>query len=263
MTYQYALYETHGRIATVTINRPEVMNALHPAASAEMAAIWDEFAADDDVWVAIVTGAGDRAFCAGNDLKSTAETGVSSAGLELGFGGNTDRWDLEKPIIAAVNGYALGGGFEIALACDIIVASEHARFGLPEPRVGLYAAAGGIHRLVRMLPQKVAMGMLLTGQHMDAATALHHGLVNEVVPHAQLMEAAERWANEILACAPLSVRGTKQAALQGLGMPLREAMHTDYDWLKRHMASADRVEGPRAFAEKRPPKWTGESGSVM
>ena len=258
MSYEYAIYEKRGRIAYVTLNRPEVMNALHGLASRELAEIWDDFAADGDVWVAILTGAGARAFSAGNDLKATASgSGRSDTPFTGGFGGITDRFDLFKPVIAAVNGWAMGGGCELALACDIIVASERARFGLPEPRVGLYASEGGIHRLPRHVPLKIAMGMMLTGRNIDAQEAYRIGLVNEVVPHDELMAAAERWAHEILECAPLSVRGSKEGALRGLDLPLREAIHGDYEWLKRHRASPDRIEGPRAFAEKRQPHWTG------
>jgi enoyl-CoA hydratase/carnithine racemase len=261
MAYEYAIYEKRGRIAYVTVNRPEVMNALHPLASYELAGIWDDFAADDEAWVAILTGAGDRAFSAGNDLKATAGgTGRLPEGTTArrgGFGGITDRWDLFKPVIAAVNGWAMGGGCEMALACDIIVASERARFALPEPRVGLYAGAGGIHRLPRQIPLKLAMGMMLTGKDIDAQTAQGYGLVNEVVPHEQLMATAERWAHEILECAPLSVRGSKEGATRGLDLPLESAIHRNYYWLQRHNASPDRVEGPRAFSEKRKPEWSG------
>src|SRR5215207_9894374 len=171
MEYQYATYEKRDHLAFITINRPEVMNALHPPASEELSAIWDAFATDPDLWVAILTGAGDRAFSAGNDLKYTAAHANQPTGprppLKGGFGGITARFDLFKPIIAAGNGWAMGGGCEMALACDIIIAAEHARFGLPEPRVGLIAGAGGVHRLPRQLPLKIAMGMMLTGKQID------------------------------------------------------------------------------------------------
>ena len=260
MAFEFTSYEKKGRIAYVTINRPEVMNAVHPPASRELSEIWDDFQSDDDAWVAIFTGAGDRAFSAGNDLKYTAahpdEPRVTES-TKGGFGGITHRFDLFKPIIAAVNGYALGGGFEMALACDIIVAADHARFGLPEPTVGLMAGAGGAHRLPRHIPLKVAMGMMLTGRHVTAQEAEQRGLVNQVVPLAELLPAAEQWANQILACAPLSIRGTKQAAYQGLALPLEQAIEGNYDWWRRAEDSQDRVEGPRAFAEKRKPQWTG------
>jgi enoyl-CoA hydratase/carnithine racemase len=175
-----------------------------------------------------------------------------------GFGGLTARYEVVKPILAAVNGVAMGGGFEIALACDLIIASEHARFALPEPRVGLAALAGGIHRLPRQIGLKPAMGLLLTGRAVDAAEGERLGFVNQVVPHAELLPAARRWAEQILACAPLSVRASKQAAMQGLDAPaLKQAVEGRYDQIHAMVKSADFREGPRAFAEKRPPRWQG------
>ena len=256
MALEFIRYEKRNRIAYVTINRPEVMNALHPPANEELARVWDDFAADPEAWVAILTGAGERAFSAGNDLKWTAAHGVPRM-PKAGFGGIVARHDLWKPLIAAVNGVALGGGLEIALACDVIVAADSARLGLPEPRVGLMAAAGGVHRLPRHVPLKLAMGMILTGRQVTAAEAARIGLVNEVVPQAQLMGAAERWANEILECSPLSVQASKQAALLGLAKPLPEAMAGDYPLVQKLWRSEDVVEGPRAFAEKRKPVWKG------
>jgi enoyl-CoA hydratase/carnithine racemase len=175
-----------------------------------------------------------------------------------GFAGLTSRFDNPKPVIAAVNGVAMGGGFEIALACDIIVASDRALFALPEPRVGLAALAGGVHRLPRQIGLKNAMGMLLTGRRVGAEEGKQLGFVNEVVPHDQLMGAARAWAEQILECAPLSVRGSKEAAMDGLELPLRAAMATQYEQLGLMLRSEDFVEGPRAFAEKRPPKWKGK-----
>src|ERR1051325_1974300 len=255
MQLEFVGYEKRNRIAWGTIQRPEVMNALHPPANEELARVWEDFAADPETWVAILTGAGDRAFSAGNDLKWTAMHGVPRMPAG-GFGGIVSR-ELWKPLIAAVNGVALGGGLEIALACDVIVASETARFGLPEPRVGLMAAAGGVHRLPRHVPLKIAMGMILTGRHVTAAEAARIGLVNEVVPPAELHAAAERWANEIVECSPRSVQASKQAALQGLGRPLAEAMAGHYPLVQELFTSEDVVEGPRAFAEKRKPVWKG------
>ena len=255
MPLEFVRYEKRDRIAYVTINRPDVMNALHPGANEELAQVWQDFATDPDAWVAILTCAGERAFSAGNDLKWTAMHGVPRM-PEGGFGGLVTR-ELWKPLIAAVNGVALGGGLEIALACDIIIAADHARLGLPEPRVGLMAAAGGVHRLPRHVPLKVAMGMMLTGRHITAAEALRIGLVNEVVPGAELMATAERWAREIAECSPLSVQATKQAALLGLGKPLADAMGASYPAVQTLFTSTDVVEGPRAFAEKRKPRWGG------
>jgi enoyl-CoA hydratase/carnithine racemase len=256
MELEFIRYEKRDRVAYVTINRPEVMNALHPPANEELSRVWDDFAADPEAWVAILSGAGDRAFSAGNDLKWTALHGVPRM-PRGGFGGIVARDDLWKPLVAAVNGVALGGGLEIALACDVIVAAENARLGLPEPRVGLMAAAGGVHRLPRHVPLKIAMGMMLTGRQISAADAARIGLVNEVVPQADLMAAAERWAREILECSPLAVRASKQAALQGLARPLPEAMAGRYPLVERLFTSEDVVEGPRAFAEKRKPVWKG------
>jgi len=246
-----------GHVLTVTLDRPELLNALHPPAHVELDRIWSEFEADPELWVAIVTGAGDRAFCAGNDLKFQAAGGRVEV-PPSGFGGLTARYDMVKPVIAAVNGVAMGGGFEIALACDLIVASERAVFALPEPRVGLAALAGGIHRLPRQIGLKQAMGMLLTGRRVGADEGLRLGFVNEVVAHAELAGAARRWAEAICECAPLSVRATKQAALRGLDAPsLREAVDGRYERMAAMVKSADFVEGPRAFAEKRKPVWTG------
>jgi len=202
------------------------------------------------------------AFSTGNDLKATAARTASGDGQSdqhPPFGGITSNFECYKPLIAAVNGYALGGGCEIALACDIIIAAEHARFGLPEPRVGLIAGAGGIHRLARQVPLKQAMGMLLTGKQITAQEAHRVGLVNEVVPLSELMATAERWASDILEGSPLSVRLTKEAALQGLSYSVEEAMQRDRDGrVQRLLSSEDFVEGPRAFAEKRKPQWKGK-----
>ena len=255
---EFSTVERDGRLLIVSINRPERMNSLHPPANAELGKIFDDFTADPDLWVAIITGTGDRAFSAGNDLKFQAE---GTGKLEIpprGFGGLTARFDNPKPVIAAVNGVAMGGGFEIALAADIIVASDKAVFALPEPRVGLAALAGGIHRLPRQIPLKQAMGMILTGRRVPADEGQRLGFVNEVVPHAELMPAARRWAEQILECAPLSVRASKEAAHAGLDAAgLEEAMNGSYDGIRQMVKSEDFIEGPKAFAEKRPPSWKG------
>jgi enoyl-CoA hydratase/carnithine racemase len=260
MSYQHTIYEKKGHIAYITINRPEVMNALHYEANVELGEIFNDFKQDDESWVAIFTGAGERAFSAGNDLKATAAAtarGEKLSDKPVIFGGITSGFECYKPIIAAVNGFALGGGFELALACDIIIAAEHARFGLPEPRVGLIAAAGGMHRLPAQIPLKLAMGMMLTGKQITAQEAYRIGLVNEVVPGTEIMAAAERWANEILECSPVSVRLTKEAVYAGLTYSVEEAMKLDKPRLKRLLESEDFVEGPKAFSEKRKPQWTG------
>jgi len=254
MAYEFIRYEKRNHIATLTINRPEVMNAIHPGAAEEMAAAWDDFAADPDARVAILTGAGEKAFSAGNDLKWTAQHGAPRM-PKGGFGGITSRDDLWKPVIAAVNGFALGGGLELALACDIVIAAEHATLGLPEPRVGLMAAAGGVHRLPRHIPLKIAMGMMLTARPITAAEGARLGLVNAVVPAAELLSTAERWAGWIAECSPRAVQATKQAALQGLGRPLGDAMTARYPAVQTLFSSNDAKEGPLAFAQKRKPNW--------
>jgi enoyl-CoA hydratase/carnithine racemase len=259
MELQFVKYEKRGHLAHITFNRPERLNALHPPCHVEMANVWDDFIADKNAWVAIVTGTGEKAFSAGNDLRWTAEhRGEPLMQAKGGFAGITARFDIHKPIIAAVNGFALGGGFEIALACDIIIAAEHARFGLPEPRVGLMAAAGGVHRLPRHVPLKIAMGMMLTARHITAAEAHRYGIVNEVVPLKDLMATAERWAGEIMECSPISIQASKQAAMEGLGMPVQAAIEKHYELQSKLFRSKDAIEGPLAFSEKRKPNWSGE-----
>ncbi len=254
----YVTVRDEGRVRIVTINRPDVMNALPSAACHEMSRVWDEFAARDDLWIAILTGAGDRAFCAGNDLKALAAAGGKrSPRPPSGFGGLTSRFDLNKPVIAAVNGVAAGGGLELALACDLVVATEHATFLLSEVKIGVVATgAGGIHRLARMLPQKQALGMILTGRKVSAKEGENLGFVNEVAATGQALSAAQRWAEMILECSPMAVRGAKEAFYRGLDEPsLEKNMSTLYPAQQANLESADYVEGPKAFAEKRKPKW--------
>jgi enoyl-CoA hydratase/carnithine racemase len=261
MSYDHVIYERHGHVAYVTLNRPERMNALDAHSHAELIEIFDDFEQDPDAWLAIITGAGDRAFCAGNDLKATAQAsanGERRVGPDARFAAITRGYHCPKPLIAAVNGVAAGGGFEIALACDVVIAADSARFGLPEPRVGLIAGAGGIHRLTRQIPLKQAMGMLMTGRLIDGEEGRRLGFVNEVVPAAQLMEAAERWASEMLECSPLLLQITKESAQAGFGLTVDEAIALDWEErIPRMLASQDYVEGPKAFAEKRTPVWTG------
>ena len=259
MHYQFIRVEREGPVTVVTLNRPEVMNAVHSPMHFEMDAALNAFAADPDQWVGIITGAGERAFSAGNDLKHQAAGGEMRSPAS-GFAGITSRFDLAKPLIAAVNGVAMGGGFEIALACDIIIAAESAVFALPEPRVGLAALAGGMHRLPRTIGLKRAMGMILTGRRVDAREGLEFGFVNEVVPAAELMAAALRWAALIAECSPMSVRASKAAVLRGLDEPtLEDAIRRQnrYEPVAALFASEDFVEGPLAFAQKRPPDWKG------
>ncbi|MEL7545598.1 MAG: enoyl-CoA hydratase-related protein [Pseudomonadota bacterium] len=246
-----------GNLLIVEMNRPEKMNALHPPANKALGEVFDAFAEDKDLWVAIITGAGDRAFSAGNDLRYQAEGGEMFP-VPSGFAGLTNRYDLEKPVIAAVNGVAMGGGFEIALACDLIIASDTARFALPEPKVGLAALAGGLHRLPRQIPLKQAMGMILTGRHVPAEEGQRLGFVNEVVAQADLMDTARKWAGLIMECSPMSIRASKQAVMGGLDVAdFETAFNTKFPAIRDMLKSEDFVEGPRAFAEKRKPNWKG------
>jgi len=258
MNYEYSNVEKDGKLWVITLNRPERMNALHSPAHFELEEIFNEFSTDPDAWVAIITGSGERAFCAGNDLRYQAEGGKLERN-PMGFAGLTSRFDLKKPIIAAVNGVAMGGGFEIALACDLIIASENARFALPEPKVGLAALAGGMHRLPRQIGMKRAMGMMLTGRTVEAQEGLSLGFVNEVVAHEDLMDSAKKWAESIMECSPTSVRTTKDVAMSGLShASLETAMEQKYDSVVDLFKGEDFVEGPLAFSEKRKPNWTGK-----
>jgi enoyl-CoA hydratase/carnithine racemase len=259
MAYEHIRVDREGHVTIITLNRPDVMNALHSPAHFEMHEALDAFAADPEQWVGIITGAGERAFSAGNDLKHQA-TGGEMRSPPTGFAGLTSRFDLNKPLIAAVNGVAMGGGFEIALACDIIVAAEGAVFALPEPRVGLAALAGGLHRLPRAIGVKRAMGMILTGRRVSAAEGAELGFVNEVVPAAEMMVAARRWAGQIAELSPMSIRASKEAVFKGLDEPTLEAAikgQNRYPAVSALFTSEDFVEGPLAFSQKRAPNWKG------
>jgi crotonobetainyl-CoA hydratase len=256
MKTEFCLVEKANHVMTVRLNRPERLNALHPPANAELGQVFDAFAADDDLWVAVITGEG-RGFSAGNDLRYQAEGGQRMP-MPRGFGGLTSRFDLTKPVIAAVNGVAMGGGFEIALACDLIIASDRATFALPEPKVGLAALAGGLNRLPRQIGVKRALGMILTGRHVTAKEGYELGFVNEVVPHDELMKRTMGWVEQILACSPLSIRASKDVVYRSLDTAsLKDSMSAQYESVQKLVKSEDFVEGPKAFAEKRAPHWKG------
>lgn len=250
--------ERRGHITIITMDRPGRRNALDAAAQIDMAAAFDAFAADDDQWIAILTGAGVQAFSAGHDLKTPAPEGPEGMPAS-GFGGITARFDLDKPVIAAVNGFAVGGGFEMALACDIIVAAPGASFALPEVKVGLTALGGGILRLTRAIGVPRAMGMMLTGRRVSAEEGLAMGFVTEIAGEEGVSAAALRWADLLLEAGPLAVRATKAVALQCIDEPLEVAMDRQWtlDIVRRAQTSADALEGPAAFNERRAPQWTG------
>jgi len=258
--YEFCKVQRDGKLTIVSINRPDVMNSLHPPANFELARVFDEFAKDPEQWVAIITGEGEKAFSAGNDLKYQA-AGNPITVPPSGFAGLTSRFDLNKPVIAAVNGLAMGGGFEIALAADIIVAAETAIFALPEPRVGLAALAGGLHRLPREIGTKRALGMILTGRRVTAAEGLSLGFVNEVCKPGEAVAAAKMIAAQILECSPMSVRASKEAVYRGFAESSLQAAidgQRKYEAIRAMFTSEDLIEGPMAFAQKRPPQWKGK-----
>ena len=258
-------FEVKDKVAWITLNRPAAMNSINPELRWQLSEHLNEVENNDDIWLAVITGAGEKAFCAGADLKhramernATSEQLAKWRQLAQETKHIIERWHFKKPLIAMVNGYALGGGLEIAMACDIIVAADHAEFGLPEPRRGLIAGSAGVHRLPRQIGLKPAMGYLLTGRHMSAMRAFQLGLVNEVVPANELTDTVKGYVDDILRCAPLAVRATKEAAVKGLDHPLAQAFYTRYEGEVARQQSADALEGPRAFAEKRSPQWQGK-----
>jgi enoyl-CoA hydratase len=252
------LRERRGNVEILTINRPEARNAVNGAVSKAMSAAMDELTDDDSCWVVVITGSGDKAFSAGMDLKAFASgEGGDIIGAKGGFGGLTKR-DFPKPIIAAVNGSALAGGFEIMLSCDLVVAAEHATFGIPEAKRGLIAGAGGLIRMPKRLPMAIALELAMTGDPIDAERAYALGLVNTVVPSDQLMTEAVELAERIAANAPLAVRYSKSVMTRAAEVSESEGWSINDEAVGVVFTSADAMEGPIAFAEKRAPKWQGK-----
>ncbi|MGI9332663.1 MAG: enoyl-CoA hydratase-related protein [Gammaproteobacteria bacterium] len=252
-------YSLDRHVARVTIDRPGQLNAVDAATERELQRIWSELEVSRDARCIILTGAGERAFCAGADMSDPGKSGLEywAEPRPGGFGGIALRTTLDIPVIARVNGYALGGGFEMVLGCDIVVACEEAQFGFPEPRVGRLPLDGGMHLLPRQIPTKLAMGLLLTGKRIAAQEAAELGLVNEVVVREDLDQAVERWVDDILACAPLSLKAIKQVVQRTVQLQPEDAQGLRLPALIDALTSEDSQEGVLAFQEKRKPVWQG------
>lgn len=248
-------------IATIVLNRPEAMNSIDPEMRQQLDAVWERIRTDTSIQVAIITGAGEKAFCTGSDLKNTMPPQESYAELFLGHdnpGNMLHRFGSDKPIICAVNGYAVGGGMELALACDICIASDNAKFGLTEVRIGSIPGSGGVQRLSRTVGKSTAMLMLLTGDVVDANEALRIGVVSKVVPQAELMATALAIAERINQGAPLAVKALKRLVTKGRDMPLDHALDVDKYMFGLLRDTKDRIEGRQAFKEKRKPQYRGQ-----
>lgn len=255
-----------GHVLEITLNRPKV-NAVDVTASRELGEAFVQLRDDPDLRVAILTATGEKVFCAGWDIKAANANGEVGKWWEIDygagkFGGITELWDLNKPVICAVNGHALGGGLEIAIACDLIIAAEHAEFAMPELPIGILPDSGGIQRIPRRLPYNIAMEMLLLGRRMTAQEAAHHGMINKVVPADKLMEVAREWADAIANGAPLTIQALKESLREIETMKLRQS----FDLLRsgtlpayeKALNSEDSKEGVLAFAERRPAVFKGK-----
>ncbi len=257
MDFETIIYEKQGPVAVLTINREKQLNSINALTSREMQRAWEDFRDDPELRVAILTGVGEKAFSTGMDLVATSQGENQFAGTPAPFGGFTRRMPIYKPIIAAINGYCLAGGLELALAADIRICTPEARFGLPEVRWAIMPGAGGTQRLPRAIPQAWANYMVLTGEQIDATTASAIGLVSHIVPREELMDRAHQIANIICERGPLAVRTAKEAILRGQDMPLENGLAYEEVLLGRLMATEDAKEGPLAFAEKRKPQYHG------
>ncbi len=257
------LFEKRGRVAYITINRPEARNAIDLETAKELSNAWNDFRDDDNLWIAVITGAGDKSFSAGADLKSfipmlTRQDQSQEQTNDGGFGGITRGFECWKPIIAAVNGHCFAGGFEIMMACDLRIASENAVFGATEVRWGIIPGAGGTQRLPRSIPLAKAMEIIMMGESISADEAYRIGLINKIVPQSELMNEVERWVATLLERGPLALRAAKQAILQGLSLPLDEGLKLEQRLFTSLLGTEDAREGPLAFAQKRKPNFKGK-----
>lgn len=246
-----------GHVAHVRLNRPKSLNAITGEMNQLLLRAWNEINNDPDIWVALLSAEGQKAFCSGADVSGDAEATqrIAFGGGITGVGG--PLLNLKKPLVAAVHGYVLGGGFEMVMCADVMVAASNTQFGMPETKAGIMGECGIMHRAIRQLPHRIAMSMILTGERLPAASALSFGLVNEVVDVAQLMECAGRWVEKICAASPLAAQAAKAAVLSRADMPLELALSTRYEPIEAYAFADDRNEGRRAFAEKRKPVWSG------
>jgi crotonobetainyl-CoA hydratase len=250
-------FSREGRIAHVRLNRPKQLNAITDTMDDLLADAWAQINDDPEIWCAILSAEGERSFSIGADVSggSDRRRRMALGGGLTGIGGPLVT--LRKPLIAAVQGYCVGGGFEMAMCADIIVAADTAQFGLPETKVGIIGECGVVHRAIRQLPHHVAMAMILTGERIKADAAERFGLVNEVVPFAELATTAARWAAKVVAASPLANQAAKAAALGRLGHPLEIALATRFEPIERYAATRDKIEGEAAARERRRPIWTG------
>lgn len=251
-------FRIEGRVAHVRLNRPEGLNAITDTMDDLLADCWARIDDDPEIWCAVLSAEGARAFSIGADVSAGTERKrrLALGGGLTGIGGPLVT--LRKPLIAAVQGYCVGGGFEMAMCADIIVAADTAQFGLPETKVGIIGECGVVHRVVRQLPHHVAMAMILTGERIDAATAARFGLANEVVAYGDLDAAAARWAAKVTAASPLANQAAKAAALSRLDHPLDVALATRFEQIELYAATDDKREGEAASRERRKPIWTGQ-----
>jgi crotonobetainyl-CoA hydratase len=250
-------FSREGHVAHVRLNRPKSLNAITGKMNHLLHEAWTEINNDPDIWVAVLSAEGEKAFCAGADVSGDEDptSRVALGGGLTGVGG--PLLTLRKPLVAAVHGYVLGGGFEMVMCADVMVAASNTQFGMPETKAGIMGESGIMHRAIRQLPYRIAMTMILTGERMPVRDALNFGLVNEVVEPADLMAAAQRWADKLCAASPLAAQAAKAAVLSRLDMPLEVALATRYEPIEAYAFTEDRLEGRQAFAEKRKPQWQG------